>query len=168
MLKKLNFNILIIALMILSAIGTLTTVFIFEYLGVSPCILCLYQRVPYFIAGILGLLALFIKKHAKYLVLITAFGFFINIFIAGFNVGVERHWWEGTEQCEEQGVNTPTTIEEMQAVITGQKKETLARCDEIGWSLFDNKIITLAVLNVFGSLVLFLILTFGFIRWRKV
>lgn len=73
MLKRISFNQVILVLLILSAIGTLSAVFIFEYLGVKPCILCLYQRIPYFVGGILGLLGLFLSaKYARFLVLLAA------------------------------------------------------------------------------------------------
>ena len=41
----------------------LANAYIAEYgFGLEPCILCLYQRVPYAVAGVLGLAALFVPS----------------------------------------------------------------------------------------------------------
>ena len=46
-------------LLLIMAIGTLGGAYAFQYIGgLQPCTLCLYQRLPWWIAGGLGILAL--------------------------------------------------------------------------------------------------------------
>ena len=72
--------------------------------GLAPCVLCLYQRVPYAIVIGLGLVALALEYQgredlARNVLPTTGLAFLIGSGIAGFHVGVEQHWWQGTEAC---------------------------------------------------------------------
>ena len=80
-----------IALVGLSALAAAYTA---QYgFGLEPCILCLYQRVPYAVAlglGLLGLVALRPAGLQPLLVLIAGLGFLAGAGIAGYHVGVEQ------------------------------------------------------------------------------
>ncbi|MCE9508427.1 MAG: disulfide bond formation protein B, partial [Alphaproteobacteria bacterium] len=102
-----------------------------------PCILCLYQRVPYFanIAfGALAFLASFRYPRIVTLFLwLAAASFFIGAAIAGFHVGVEQGWWKGLSSCGGDILPENVSIEELRKALTQQP---IVRCDKPAWTLF--------------------------------
>ena len=121
--------------------------------GLTPCVLCLYQRAAYgavalFAAGALGFALKDREKSARFLTGLCALGFLIGAGIAFYHVGVEQHWWMGSEACVGVAVRSAQTIEELRAQLMAAP---LTRCDDVAWSLFG---ISMAGYNVFVSLVL--------------
>ncbi len=113
----------------------MTAALISQYVyGLHPCILCIYQRVPYVIVIVLGLLGFALagkkpKVGTAFLSLISL-SFFANSAIAAYHTGVERKWWASfLEGC---------TIPEMKGDITDVLAQIqaapIARCDEIPWT----------------------------------
>ncbi len=120
--------------------------------GLEPCVLCLYQRVPYgaviALSGLgLGLSGLAPPPKGVIVSLagLCAVAFGVNAGIATFHVGVEQHWWPGTEACGAVGTMA-RTIEELRAQILAAP---VVRCDVVPWSLFG---ISMAGYNVLASL----------------
>ncbi|NBX65464.1 MAG: disulfide bond formation protein B [Proteobacteria bacterium] len=115
----------------LISLFALATAYTAEYgFGLKPCILCLYQRVPFAVVAVLGLVAFLI--NTPYTRLILAFcglAFLTGSFIAFFHSGVELHWWAGTDSCVTK--LDASSVEAIRAQIMGTKA---ARCDEIQWS----------------------------------
>jgi disulfide bond formation protein DsbB len=65
-----------------------------NYLGMAPCELCLWERWPYRIVILLGVLALVLPAPARRALLwLGALALVADIGIAFVHVGVERHWW---------------------------------------------------------------------------
>lgn len=127
--------------------GALTAQFGF---GLRPCILCLYQRGPYVVAGLLALLTLVLRlphRARSWVLALCALAFFVNAGIAVFHTGVERKWWEGTAACV-GGQPDVTSLEDLQAQLSGPPP---ARCDEIPWALFG---LSMANYNIPASLAL--------------
>ena len=120
--------------------------------GLEPCVLCLYQRVPYgaviALSGLgLGLSGLAPPPKGVIVSLagLCAVAFVVNAGIATFHVGVEQHWWQGSEACGAVGTMA-RTIEELRAQILAAP---VVRCDVVPWSLFG---ISMAGYNVLASL----------------
>ncbi len=112
-------------------------------LGVQPCVLCVYQRIPYLVVATLGTTALVFGRRRRVrvaLLALSALALLIGCAIAVFHLGIENHWWAGTAGC---GVPPPAaTVEELRArLLTGP----VVRCDEVSWSLFG---ISLAGYNI--------------------
>jgi len=121
--------------------------------GLTPCVLCLYQRAAYgavtlFAAGALGFALKDREKSARFLTGLCALGFLTGAGIAFYHVGVEQHWWTGSEACVGAAARSAQTIEELRAQLMAAP---LTRCDDVAWSLFG---ISMAGYNVFVSLVL--------------
>ena len=72
--------------------------------GLEPCILCLYQRIPFIVTIALGLIGLVLHKDeriARALIGLCALAFLVNAAIAFYHTGVELKWWEsGVEGCK--------------------------------------------------------------------
>jgi disulfide bond formation protein DsbB len=138
------------AVLAAGAIGALGAALFMQHgMGVQPCILCIYQRWPYVIAGALALLALVFGRHRSLRVVLLGLAgltLLADTGIAVFQVGVEHHWWTGTPGCS---VPPPAaTIEELRARLMEQP---VVPCDEVSWSLFG---ISLAGYNVVLTLAL--------------
>ena len=123
------------ALLIAAAsLGSLGFAFTMQFVfGVEPCILCLWQRVPYGVAAGLALIAFFWKPYSKQttalLALCTA-AFLIGAGLATFHTGVEQHWWLGTAGCSITPLNA-TSPESLRLQLL---HTVVAHCDEISWT----------------------------------
>lgn len=134
---------------LIASVGALGTAFTAQYWGgLQPCVLCLYQRWPYAITILLGLIGIWVAAPTARAAIIALAGlaFLAGAGIAAFHVGVEQGWWQGTTQCGTSG--TPATLEELRAQILAAP---VVRCTDIAWSLFG---ISMAGFNVIASLIL--------------
>ena len=100
---------LLLAAVFLIGIGALGIALLGEHVfGIQPCILCLYQRVPYFISAVLAgaAAALPVSFGARRLALaLCGIVFTAGAALAFYSVGVEEHWWVGVPGCD----GNPTT-----------------------------------------------------------
>ena len=118
--------------------GSLMAAYIAEHLfNLQPCILCLYQRVPFLITLILGgiiFLLSFYQKRKSILVLvaISSITYLTNSALAFFHSGVERKWWKGFEGCSAPDQSNMSPLEVIEAI----KNTPAVLCDEIPWDLF--------------------------------
>lgn len=153
------------ALLVLSGcLAALAGALAFQFgLGLRPCILCLYQRVPFVLGATLSLAAVRPKASPgtrRILLALCALAFLVNGGIAGFHVGVERHWWAGTAECV-PAEPVPATPAEMMAALSAPPPP---RCDQIPWALFG---ISMAGYNVPYSLGLALFAALAALRSRR-
>ena len=80
-------------------IGALISQYIFGY---QPCILCIYQRIPFGVIILLSLTALILRKKIlinKIIFAICLLAIFINILLAFYHSGVERKIFRGFSGC---------------------------------------------------------------------
>ena len=84
MVKQVNKRILLILLIFFSLI--LVSAFLIEYkLDHQPCKLCIYQRIPYFLAILLIVKIFFIKKYEKITLLIISIVFGLGAVLAFYH-----------------------------------------------------------------------------------
>lgn len=126
------------AILVAGSAAVLGGAFAFEYLAnLPPCPLCLYQRVPYAVTAVLGLTGLALgnerRRAAGALAAAAAVAFVAGGGVAAFHVGVEQHWWAGTQACTGAAAGTAATLDELRAQIMAAPT---VRCDEVPWSLF--------------------------------
>jgi len=140
------------AVVIASAV-ILSAAYISQYgFGLKPCILCLYQRVPYSLNIVVGLFALLATyrypRLAVLLLYLSTLAFFAGGAIAGFHVGVEHGWWPGLSACGGDIVPRDVSVEELRESLTHQ---AIVRCDQPAWVMFG---ISMAGYNFAVSLIL--------------
>jgi disulfide bond formation protein DsbB len=139
---------LIFAGFLLTSAVALATVFVFQFgFGILPCILCLWQRLPHAIAILLGGIGFGLSRAADparqrfratpwatYTALagLLLIDYLANTGLAAFHIGVEQHWWAGTEACT-GGAATGLSAEQLSAQLMATP---IAHCDQIAWSLF--------------------------------
>ncbi len=79
--SKLIFN-LILIFSIFSISFALFLEFVLDYM---PCRLCVYQRIPYYLIILTGLINIFNKKYFSYVYLIFALLIIVELLISGFH-----------------------------------------------------------------------------------
>jgi disulfide bond formation protein DsbB len=147
----------------LASAAALVSVFVFQYgLALMPCVLCVWQRGPHALAiliagfGIGQARSIDPIRHPfrpvpwRTFTTLAALLFIDHLFNAGlaaFHVGVEQHWWAGTEACT-GGAPVGLTADQLRAQLLATKP---ARCDEVAWSFLG---ISLAGFNFLLSVVL--------------
>lgn len=113
--------------------------------GLKPCVLCLYQRVPYAVvmaAGGLGLLLRRNKGVVRILLGLALLAVLINAGIAGYHTGVEKGIFQGPTGCSGGGVDPSMSIEELREQLMGA---SIVPCNQPAWEWHG---ITMALLNV--------------------
>ncbi len=137
------------------SVAALANAYTAEYVfGLEPCILCLYQRVPYAVAGVLGVAALMIPRVRTGAVAASGGVFLVGSAIAFYHVGVEQHWWVSAASCAGGGgapgdIGGPATVDELRQML--MRAEPVKACDVVDWTLFG---LSMATYNVGLSLAL--------------
>src|SRR5690606_26210528 len=100
---------------------------------------CVYQRWPYVATIALGLAGFALaRRHpaaARIALGLAGLTFLVGGGIAGFHVGVEQGWWQGTSGCGAPASGTgggAMTLEQLRAQVLAAP---VVRCDEVPWSL---------------------------------
>ncbi|NBX52711.1 MAG: disulfide bond formation protein B [Proteobacteria bacterium] len=127
--KKNPYKILLI-IAFLSSFLALFMAYISQYFfGLEPCILCYYQRKPFFVVLAISLLALLLKskRYLKIATILCALTFFINAGIAFYHSGVEFKWFDGPKTCATQNLENISDLEQLRQTILSTKA---IRCDE--------------------------------------
>lgn len=97
--------------------------------GLHPCDLCIYQRIPYGLIAVTGVVgAFFVKsRRGQYVIAVMcALLFLADAGIAGYHTGVEMGVFKGPSACSSDG-KTGQTIEEMRAEIMNAPLVTCAQ-----------------------------------------
>ncbi len=140
------------AALLAACLGALAAAFAGEHLlGLQPCILCLYERVPYAVAAVMALVAVAVPmtgSRRRRLILVAGVVLLANALLAFYHVGVEEHWWAGIPGCEGGLLPPDLTVEELQARLAGPQPKP---CDEVDWRLFG---VSLAGYNALAALAL--------------
>ena len=121
----------IISLLLLSSIVALTGSYISQYIfDLKPCILCFYQRKPFFaILALTSLSIVFFKviNTKKIIILLCTLLLLINALIAIYHVGVERKIFQGPTTCSSIELNNINDLEALKAALL---KTKAVRCDK--------------------------------------
>ena len=135
-------------LVAVAGFGAIVVALVAQYgFGLRPCVLCLTQRVPFALAGLMGLAALLLplaERGRRTLVTLAGLAFLINSGIAVVHVGVERHWW-ASPVCGASAAPMPRTVAEM---VAQAAKPAEVSCDKPAWQWHG---VTMATVNVFYS-----------------
>lgn len=131
-------------------------VFYSQYvLKMPPCHLCLMQRIPFYVAFVLGLLTIVFADAPRIrttLLALLAVTFLTGAGLALFHFGVEEKWWTYASGCSsgQTAFQPGASVEEMMAAL---KKAPTVRCDQaitflFGMSMAFYNILTSAVLSI--------------------
>ena len=150
-----NFFIIVFTISFFSLAAALYVEYV---LGFKPCILCIYQRIPYAIALLVSLIAFF-NGNKKTLLVILGLTFLASILLSGYHVGIEKGIVEPIFSCTGDNINALEKEEILKSLNKIQPD-----CRDVDFSLFG---ISLATLNFIISFVLALVIVYIFKYAKK-
>ena len=142
-----------IVIFTLSFISLAAALYIEYMLGFKPCLLCLYQRLPYIAALLISLIAFF-YENKKIILIFLAFTFMTNIVLSGYHVSIEKEFVEPIFSCTGKDTDALEKEEILKSLNNIQPD-----CKDVDFSLFG---ISLATLNFINSIVLTIIVVYIF------
>ncbi|ONG53221.1 disulfide bond formation protein B [Pseudoroseomonas deserti] len=99
--------------------------------GLNPCLLCLWQRGPYWVAALLALMAVMAMRQPKLARVLTALAgiaVLASALVAAVHVGVELKWWPSPlPGCAAPNAGAARTVEEMMNSLAAAPAKP---CDE--------------------------------------
>lgn len=130
--------------------------YVFEHgFGILPCVVCLWQRPPHWIAGLLALAAgLMAPCWTMQEAARAALGLAVAVLVTGagiaaYHAGVEQGSWAGPAACAVPGgPNVPQSIDDL---IRAMETATVIRCDKPAWTFLG---LSLAGYNLIASVTL--------------
>lgn len=149
----------------IAAIGfaVLGGAYAFQYLGgLAPCLLCLEQRVPWFV--LIGLGGAIAGAHTAKAPRLLLIGLYVAaVLVAGwsawlglYHAGIEYKWWPGPASCTGSGIPTEGPL------LGPLAPSDVVLCDVVPWSLMG---ISLAGFNFLISLLVAALSVWG--AWRS-
>jgi disulfide bond formation protein DsbB len=136
---------------LLVSVGALAMAFTGQFaFGLEPCILCLYQRIPYLIVAVVAAIGVAIPladRPRRWLLALSGLVFAMGAGLAVYHVGIEQHWWTSSiPGCVGAPVGS-MSIEDLRAGILNP----LRSCDQVDRRLLG---LSLAGWNAVASVLL--------------
>ena len=145
---------------LISFIALISAYFIEYVLGHQPCNLCVYERIPYFLAILIVLINYKYNKLEKYLVLSLAIIFLIATILSLYHLGIEQGFIQESLLCDlEKGANIIDKDE-----IIKQLQQKSISCKDVTFKIFG---LSLTNYNTIISLLLTIGLTKIYFGYEK-
>ena len=145
---------------LISFIALISAYFIEYILGYQPCILCIYERIPYFLAILTVLIHYKYDKLEKYLILLLAIIFLIATILSLYHLGIEQGFIQESLLCDlEKGANILDKDE-----ILKQLQQKNISCKDVTFQIFG---LSLTSYNIIISILLTIILTRFYFGYEK-
>ena len=159
MLKQSNniFLIIIFAVISLAIISALTIQY---WLGHAPCKLCIYQRIPYFLAMLLIIKIFFFKKYEKITLLILSLIFIGSAALAFYHFGIEQGFFNESLACTASDLSKTLSKEQ----LLEQLKQNNISCKDVSFRILG---MSLTTINTIFSLTLSVIFVKLFRNYGK-
>ena len=159
MLKQSN-NIFLIIIFAVISLTIISAVIIQYWLGHEPCKLCLYQRIPYFLAILLIIKIFFFKKYEKITLLILSLIFIGSTALAFYHFGIEQGFFNESLACTAPDVSKTLSKEQLMVLL----KQNSVSCKDASFKILG---LSLATINTIFSLFLSVIFIKLFLNYGK-
>ena len=117
---------------LISFIALISAYFIEYVLGHQPCNLCIYERIPYFLAILIVLINYKYNKLEKYLILSLAIIFLIATILSLYHLGIEQGFIQESVLCDlEKGADIVDKNE-----ILKQLQQKSISCKDVTFKIF--------------------------------
>jgi len=151
---------LLIAIFLISLVALISAYFIEYILGYQPCNLCLYERIPYFLAILILLINYKYNKLEKYIIILLALNFFIATILSLYHLGIEQGFIQESLLCDlEKGAN----IIDKDEILKELQKKSIS-CKDVTFKIFG---LSLTSLNMIISSLLTISLTKIYFGYEK-
>ena len=145
---------------LISFIALISAYFIEYILGHQPCNLCVYERIPYFLAILIVLINYKYNKLEKYLILSLSIIFLIATILSLYHLGIEQGFIQESLFCDlEKGANIVDKDE-----ILKQLQQKNISCKDVAFKIFG---LSLTSYNILISLLLTINLTKVYYEYEK-
>ena len=132
---------------LISFIALVSAYFIEYILGHQSCNLCLYERIPYFLAILIVLINYKYNKLEKYIILSLAIIFLIATILSLYHLGIEQGFIQESLLCDlEKGANILDKDE-----ILKQLQQKNISCKDVTFKIFG---LSLTSYNIIISILL--------------
>jgi len=159
MLKQSN-NIFLIIIFAVISLTSISALIIQYWLGHEPCKLCLYERVPYFLAILLIIKIFFFKKNEKITLLILSLVFVGSSALAFYHFGIEQGFFSESLVCKAEDLSKILSKEQ----LLEQLKQNSVSCKDVSFRILG---LSLAAINTIFSLFLSVIFIKLFLNYEK-
>jgi len=159
MLKQSN-NIFLIIIFAVISLAIISALIIQYWLGHEPCKLCLYQRIPYFLAILLIIKIFFFKKYEKITLLILFLIFIGSTALAFYHFGIEQGFFNESLACTTPDVSKTLSKEQLMELL----KQNSVSCKDVSFKILG---LSLAAINTIFSLFLSVIFIKLFLNYGK-
>ena len=146
MLKQSN-NIFLIIIFAVISLAIISALIIQYWLDHEPCKLCLYQRIPYFLAILLIIKIFFFKKYEKITLLILSLIFIGSTALAFYHFGIEQGFFNEPLTCAAPDLSKTLSKEQLMELL----KQNSVSCKDVSFKILG---LSLAAINTIFSLVL--------------
>ena len=145
-----------LVIFLISLLSLIIALYIEYVMGIKPCKLCLYQRIPYLISLLISFLGYMYIKRPLWIYL-SLLVFFLSIIISGYHVGIENGIFEELKVCKNN-----LDILSKEDLLNSLKNQNIP-CKEVPIKLFG---LSLATINLILSLTV-VVVTIVFLRYAK-
>ena len=145
-----------LGIFLISLLSLIIALYIEYVMGIKPCKLCLYQRIPYLISLLISFLGYMYIKRPLWIYL-SLLVFFLSIIISGYHVGIENGIFEELKVCKNN-----LDILSKEDLLNSLKNQNIP-CKEVPIKLFG---LSLATINLILSLTV-VVVTIVFLRYAK-
>ena len=151
---------LYIVILLISSIALISAYFIEYILGHQPCSLCLYERIPFFLAILIVLINYKHSKLEKYFILLLAIIFFSATILSLYHLGIEQGFIQEPLLCDlKKGADITDKNE-----ILKQLQQKSISCKDVTFKIFG---LSLTSYNMIISLLLTVCLTKIYFGYEK-
>ncbi|MDE2030238.1 MAG: disulfide bond formation protein B [Alphaproteobacteria bacterium] len=120
-------------LLLTASVVTLLFAFVMQYgFGYEPCVLCLWQRIPFAVTALLAAIVWGWRPYEKQTTLLLglcALAYLAGMGLGIFHTGVEQHWWLGTSGCAVNPLQARSVEDLREALL----HITAVPCDKVQW-----------------------------------
>jgi len=159
-MSKQSNNVFLIAILAIISLTIISALIIQYWLGHEPCKLCLYQRIPYFLAILLIIKIFFFKKYEKITLLILTLIFVSSTALAFYHFGIEQGFFSESLACTAPDLSKTLSKEQ----LLEQLKQNNISCKDVSFRILG---LSLAAINTIFSLVLSVIFIKLFLNYGK-
>lgn len=145
-----------LGIFLISLLSLIIALYIEYVMGIKPCKLCLYQRIPYLISLLISFLGYMYIKRPLWIYL-SLLVFFLSIIISGYHVGIENGIFEELKVCKNN-----LDILSKEDLLNSLKNQNIP-CKEVPIKLFG---LSLATINLILSLTV-VVVTIILIKYAK-
>tara|TARA_Y100000590_G_C15515396_1_gene937099 strand:- start:391 stop:861 length:471 start_codon:yes stop_codon:yes gene_type:complete len=155
MSNLINKKFLIVLLTIISL--ALVSTFIIEHqLGYQPCKLCIYERIPYFLAILFIINIFFVKSYERITLLILSLIFIASSILAFYHFGIEQGFFEESLFCKAESLTKEELLKEL--------SQNTISCKDVSFKILG---FSLASINTIFSIILSVIFAKLFKNYGK-